>query len=65
MPSRADGEVAKNFTKLDHIFAMAAWVVDAKWWGRPPKADQEAITKSAAEIQPLIPELLAKTDDAA
>jgi len=58
-------EVAKNFTKLDHIFAMAAWIVDAKWWARLPKPYQEAITKSAAEIQPLIPELLAKTDDAA
>jgi TRAP-type C4-dicarboxylate transport system substrate-binding protein len=30
-----------------------------------PKADQDAIEKSAAEIQLLIPELLAKTDDAA
>jgi tripartite ATP-independent transporter DctP family solute receptor len=58
-------EVAKNFTKLDHIFAMATWIVDAKWWARLPKADQDAIEKSAAEIQILIPELLAKTDDAA
>src|SRR5258708_11540194 len=58
-------EVAKNFTKLDHIFAMATWIVDAKWWARLPKAHQEAIEKSAAEIQVLIPELLAKTDDAA
>ena len=58
-------EVAKNFTKLDHIFAMATWIVDAKWWARLPKADQDAIEKSAAEIQLLIPELLAKTDDAA
>jgi TRAP-type C4-dicarboxylate transport system substrate-binding protein len=58
-------EVAKNFTKLDHIFAMATWIVDARWWARLPKADQEAIEKSAAEIQPLIPQLLAKTDDAA
>jgi tripartite ATP-independent transporter DctP family solute receptor len=58
-------EVAKNFTKLDHIFAMATWIVDAKWWARLPKADQDAIEKSAGEIQSLIPELLAKTDDAA
>ena len=58
-------EVAKNFTKLDHIFAMATWIVDAKWFARLPKAHQDAIEKSAAEIQPLIPELLAKTDDAA
>ena len=58
-------EVAKHFTKLDHIFAMATWIVDAKWFARLPKAHQDAIEKSAAEIQPLIPELLAKTDDAA
>ncbi len=58
-------EVAKYFTKLDHIFAMATWIVDAKWFARLPKAHQDAIEKSAAEIQPLIPELLAKTDDAA
>ena len=58
-------EVAKYFTKLDHIFAMAAWIVDTKWWARLPKADQDAIQKTATEIQPLIPELLAKTDDAA
>src|SRR5256885_12657197 len=32
---------------------------------RSPKADQDAIEKSAAEIQLVIPELLAKTDDAA
>jgi tripartite ATP-independent transporter DctP family solute receptor len=58
-------EVAKYFTKLDHIFAMATWIVDAKWFARLPKAHQDAIEKSAAEIQPLIPQLLAKTDDAA
>jgi tripartite ATP-independent transporter DctP family solute receptor len=58
-------EVAKYFTKLDHLFAMATWIVDAKWWARLPKAHQDAIEKSAAEIQPLIPELLAKNDDAA
>jgi tripartite ATP-independent transporter DctP family solute receptor len=58
-------EVAKHFTKLDHIFALAAWVVDAKWWARLPKADQDAIEQAAAEIQPLIPELLAKTDNEA
>jgi tripartite ATP-independent transporter DctP family solute receptor len=56
-------EVAKYFTKLDHMFALATWVVDAKWWARLPKAHQDAIEQSAAEIQPLIPQLLAKTDD--
>jgi len=30
-----------------------------------PKADQDAIEQAAAEIQPLTPELLAKTDNAA
>ena len=44
---------------------MATWIVDARWWARLSKADQDAIEKSAAEIQVLIPELLAKTDDAA
>jgi len=58
-------EVAKYFTKLDHLFAMATWIVDAKWWARLPKGHQDAIEKSAGEIQPLIPELLAKNDDAA
>jgi Bacterial extracellular solute-binding protein, family 7 len=58
-------EFAKYFTKLDHIFAMATWIVDAKWFARLSKAHQDAIEKSAAEIRPLIPELLAKTDDAA
>jgi tripartite ATP-independent transporter DctP family solute receptor len=58
-------EVAKYFTKLDHMFAMATWIVDAKWWARLPAAHQAAIEKSAAEMQVLIPELLAKTDAAA
>jgi tripartite ATP-independent transporter DctP family solute receptor len=58
-------EVAKYFTKLDHMFAMATWIVDAKWWARLPAAHQAAIEKSAAEMQILIPELLAKTDAAA
>ena len=58
-------EVAKHFTKLDHIFAMATWIVDAKWWARLPKPYQDAIEQSAAEIQPLIPQLLAKSDDEA
>jgi TRAP-type C4-dicarboxylate transport system substrate-binding protein len=38
-------EVAKHFTKLDHIFALATWIVDAKWWARLPKADQDAIER--------------------
>jgi TRAP-type C4-dicarboxylate transport system substrate-binding protein len=58
-------QVAKHFTKLDHIFALATWIVDAKWWARLPKADQDAIEEAAAEIQPLIPQLLAKTDNEA
>ena len=58
-------EVAKHFTKLDHMFAMATWIVDAKWWARLPKAYQDAIEQSALEVQPQIPMLLAKTDDEA
>lgn len=58
-------EVAKHFTKLDHIYAMATWVVGDQWWKRLPKEYQAAIEKSASEVQPLVSELLAKSDDAA
>lgn len=58
-------EVAPNFTKTDHIYALGTWIVGARWWKSLPKEYQSAIEKSAKEIQPLIPELLSKTDDEA
>jgi hypothetical protein len=56
--SRTGGSLLRQY---DHQL----WIVDAKWWSRLPKADQDAIEQAAAEIQPLTPEFLAKTDNAA
>lgn len=58
-------EVAPFFTKTDHIYALGTWIVGAKWWKSLPKNHQATIEKAAAEIQPVIPELLSKTDDEA
>jgi len=58
-------EVAPHFTKLDHIYALGTWIVGLRWWRTLPKSHQAAIEKSALEIQPVIPELLSKTDDEA
>lgn len=58
-------EVAPHFTKTDHIYALGTWIVGLRWWRALPKEHQAAIEQSAREIQPVIPELLAQTDDEA
>lgn len=58
-------EVAPHFTKTDHIYALGTWIVGARWWKSLPKEHQAVIEKAAREIQPVIPELLSKTDDEA
>ncbi|SFJ77517.1 tripartite ATP-independent transporter solute receptor, DctP family [Bosea sp. OK403] len=58
-------EVAPHFTKLDHIYALGSWIVGIRWWRSLPKEHQAVIEQAAREIQPVIPELLAKTDEEA
>jgi len=51
-------EVAKNFTKLDHIFAMATWIVDAKWWARLPRRSgrhREGAAKYSSSFRNCLP----------
>lgn len=58
-------EVAPYYTKIDYIYAYGTWVVADNWWKKLPEDYKSIVTEEAVKAQKELPELLAKSDNAA